>query len=101
MVKVIYDGAEYECSKAARSDDEVVMYDDENRVLNRISGIIGDEWNYISIEDGEWLDINDMPTTFDMTKSDIDYLIMANDFLLMENDILRADLDYCLMLLEG
>ena len=74
---VHYDLTAYPCEKACKTDHEVILYDENDVEIFRISNISDCEWNFITIEDGEW---TTEPT---------------------EMEIMRADLDYCLMLLEG
>ena len=83
---VIYGADTYECFKAAKSDCDIVLYDAEDNVIQRISNIIGDEWNYIRIADGEWQDLEPEPTPEEVLQNKIDQI--------------QADLDYCLMLLD-
>lgn len=76
----------FECSKAAKSDSEIVLYDAQNNEIQHISNIVGEEWNYIQIFNGEWEDLEQMPTQEELFNAKIDKM--------------QADLDYCLMLLE-
>lgn len=80
---VIYDLSRYKCEKAFKMEHEVIMFDENDKEINRISNIYGDEWNYISVEGGEWIV---EPTDIERLQEEV--------------DVLRADLDYCLMLLE-
>ena len=65
---------------AVRKDDSVALYDSNYNIVTEIFNIHGNEWQHISIQNGEWSDPSVIPS---------------------ETDKLRADLDYCMMLLEG
>lgn len=75
-----------ECAKAGKSDHDVVLYDENGNIIWTVSNIYGSEWDYISIEDGEWEEIVPEPSDVDILQNEV--------------NVLRADLDYCLMLLE-
>ena len=83
---VIYGISTYECAKAAKSDTEIVLYDDQDQELQHISNIIGDEWNFVQIFNGEWEELVPPPTEEELLNAKLDRL--------------QADLDYCLMLLD-
>ena len=57
MITVLYDHSTYVCSYAAKSDTEVVLYDENRNVIEHIQNVKGNEWNYISIFGGEWEDL--------------------------------------------
>ena len=106
MVIVRYGSTEIECDHAAKSDTDIVCYDDGNHIIYAISNILDEEWDYVSIEGGEWLNLADMPSEKEVLESDLNYMTMMNEFFEEENeelrmqiDIDRADLDFCLMLL--
>lgn len=97
----------FECEKAVRKDAEVLLYDAENNLQNRIFNIRFNEWDHIWLEDGDWSAESDIPTEDEKLRAEIDFLTMMNESLEEENteiksqlEIDRADLDYCLMLLE-
>lgn len=85
MITVLYDHSTYVCSYAAKSDTEVVLYDENRNVIEHIQNVKGNEWNYISIFGGEWEDLPEELTSEEIIQNRI--------------DMLQADLDYCLMLL--
>lgn len=106
MVIVRYGDSEYECDHAAKSDHDVAGYDENDHILFHISNIWDDEWDWFSIEGGEWLEYESMPTEKEVLESDLNYMTMMNEFFEEENtelkmqiDIDRADIDFCLMLL--
>ena len=66
MVRVIYDMDVYEGYAAARTDTDIYIYDENWREIRHISGIYGDEWNYVSIEGGDWLAPEDVPNAEDL-----------------------------------
>ena len=74
MVRVIYDLDIFEGYAAAKSDTDIWIYDENWNVINHISGIYGDEWNFISIENGEWTDLSDVPDPGDFLRNRINQL---------------------------
>ena len=86
MITVLYDHSEYDCFYAAKSDHEIVLYDENRNVTEHICNIYGNEWNYISIFGGEWEELQPEPTSEEKLQAKIDQM--------------QADLDYCLMLLD-
>ena len=71
----IYD-EEFECAKAVKGSNFVHLYDEQNNCLLSCEGI--SSFDGYSISGGDWSEPE--PT---------------------EDEMLRADLDYCLMILEG
>ena len=82
----IYGTDMFECSKAAKSDTEVVLYDSLDNEIHHLSNIIGEEWNYIQLVNGEWSELEPQPTPEEVLNARIERL--------------QADMDYCLMLLD-
>lgn len=76
MVTLHYGQTEYIGQKAAKTDTEVILYNENNREILHFTNVVGDEWNYISLEGGEWLLPSDIPTEIDKLRADIDYLMM-------------------------
>ncbi len=74
------------CAKAVRNHDSIELYDENDNFMNKIEQISHEEWNHISMEEGFWSDRSEIKT--------------PEQKLREENAALRADLDYCLMLLE-
>lgn len=81
-----------ECDYAVKTDSEVFLYDDNFDEILHIKNITDTEWNYISIQNGEWSESYDIPSVKERLEADIDYLEMMNDSM-------AADLDYCLMMI--
>lgn len=81
-----YSMANIECARAAKSEHNVILYDENDNVIWTVSNIYGDEWSFISLEGGEWEEILPEPTEVEILQNYV--------------QVLRADLDYCLMLLE-
>lgn len=75
-MQVIWRDGVFECAKAAKTDSEVILYDENNNEINRIFNITDEEWNYISIQNGEWTKI---PTALDIMRADVDFLLMLNE----------------------
>ena len=106
MVIVTYGNSEFECDHAAKSEHDVAGYDENNHLLFHISGIWDEEWDWFSIDGGEWLNFDEMPSEKEVLDADLNYMTMMNEFLEDKNselqsqiDMDRADLDFCLMLL--
>lgn len=78
-MKLIWHDTEIECSIAVKNEDEILLYDLNRTLIKRIFNIQPAEWKFISLQNGEWTSVNEIPS---------------------EIDLLRADLDYCMMLLE-
>ena len=67
------------CDKAVKNPTSIEIYDAHDNLIQTIEPISVKEWDKISLEGGTWTE-----------KFDI----------LTDNDKLRADIDYCMMLLE-
>ena len=76
MVTLHYGQSVYEAEKAAKTDTEVILYNENNHEILHFSNVIGDEWDYISLEGGGWFSPSDIPTETDKLRADIDYLMM-------------------------
>ena len=76
MVTLHYGQSVYTGEKAAKTDTEVILYDENNHEILHFSNVIGNEWEYISLEDGEWFFPLDIPSEMDKLHADIDYLMM-------------------------
>ncbi len=90
----------YDYPYAVRKNSSITFYDEFFNYITDIIGISPEEWNYISIQEGEWTRVTEIPTEIDRLKADLDFLTMENESFAEENELLRADLDYCLMMLE-
>ena len=101
MVTVQWYEGLFEYDYAVKHDTSIDFYNAELELVNQIINITPIEWKHISIQNGEWSPENLIPTDIDQIHADIDFLQMENDALTMENEQLRADVDYCLMLLDG
>ena len=90
----------FECDIAVKRDDKVLLYDLDYNVIREFFNVSPSKWNQFQIEDGFWTEPSEIPTEYDYLHADIDFLQMENDALTIENEQLRADVDYCLMLLD-
>ena len=86
MVIVMYSGSVYQCEKAVKGDHDVYLYDENNELTAHISNIWNEEWDAFQIYGGSWINVEDEPGETEILQNEIASL--------------RADLDYCLMLLE-
>lgn len=100
-MKLLWHNAIFEYPYAVRKDSSVIFYNESYEEVNSIVGITSEEWKHISIQNGSWTDSYEIPTETDHLIADLDYLEMENEQLSEENEVLRADLDYCLMILES
>ena len=81
-----YNDEIFECSKAAKSDTAIALYDADGKMIHSVSNILDEEWDYVELLAGEWSELEPEPT--------------AEELLNAKIDRLQADLDFCLMLLE-
>ena len=101
MVTLQWNTELIEADKAVKTINSVILYDENNYETFRINNIYGSSWDYISLKNGEWTSPAEIPTDSDRMRAELDFLQMENEALTMENEQLRADIDYCLMLLES
>ncbi len=90
----------FEAAYAVRKGDEIILYDEDYNVTNHIFHLTYRDEPYISIDGGTWTDISEIPTTEDRLQADIDYLNMQAEALEESGEANRADIDYCLMMLN-
>ena len=76
MITVTIYNEEYECTKAVKGDDYIRLYDENDYCILSCEGV--SSFDGYSISGGDWSEPE--PT---------------------EDEMMRADLDYCLMMLEG
>lgn len=107
MVKINYASMIYTGNKASKTDSDFYVFDEYGKITDHLSNISPNEWNYIHLEEGIWSEPGDIPSETDVLRADVDFLTMENEFLETENaelkeqaEVDRADIDYCLMLLE-
>ena len=95
-----YNGNIFECYFASKADAAIKLYDSNYKCIYTFNFIYGSEWDAFTLEGGEWTDITDIPDYTDKLKSDIDYLDMQAESLEASDEANRADIDYCLMMLD-
>lgn len=95
-----YSGTDFECEYASKANDTIKLYDSDYKCIQLFSFIYGSEWDAFTLEGGDWTDITDIPDYTDKLKSDIDYLDMQAESLEASDEANRADIDYCLMMLD-
>ena len=77
MIRVVYDLDVYEGYAAARSENDIWVYDENWNEIYHISGIYGEEWNFISIQNGSWLDPSEVPTQEEILRQKVERLEQA------------------------
>lgn len=90
----------YECEYAIKEATSVRLYDSSFKMVLAVDNISPKEWNNFVFQSGDWSESTAVPSESEKLQSDVDFLTMVNESLESDNEILRADLDYCLMLLE-
>jgi hypothetical protein len=95
-----YNGTDFECEYASKANDTIKLYNSDYKCIQSFSFIYGSEWDAFTLEGGDWTDITDIPDYADKLKSDIDYLDMQAESLEASDEANRADIDYCLMMLD-
>lgn len=79
MVKLLYGRSEYSADKAVKTETEVILFDDNRSEILHLSNITENEWQYISLEEGEWSDLDEIPSDIDILRADVDYLLMLSE----------------------
>ena len=70
-------GVSYECAHAVQGYDWVKGYDAQYNEVCEIINIRGEEWDNISLEGGEWE--SSVPTQQEILRADVDYLLMLQE----------------------
>lgn len=100
MITIHWSENVFDCEYAVQKLSSILMYDSEFNLTNEIDNIYGKEWQLISIEGGTWTDPSEIPTETDRLQASIDYLDMQAESLEASDEANRADIDYCLMMLD-
>lgn len=79
---------------------DIILYDENYVEIHHISQITSRDWPHISIKGGTWTDPSEIPTDIDRLQANIDYLDMQAEALAESDETNRADIDYCLMMLN-
>ncbi len=95
-----YSGTNFDCAYAIKANHAVYCCDENYRKIHVFSFIHGAEWDAFTLEGGDWTDISDIPEYTDKLQADIDYLDMQTADLEKQDETNRADIDYCLMMLN-
>ncbi len=95
-----YSEIAFECEYASKFNNTIKLFDSDYKCIQSFSFIYGSEWDAFTLEGGDWTDITDIPDYTDKLKSDIDYLDMQAESLEASDETNRADIDYCLMMLD-
>jgi len=69
---------ELTADKAVRLADKVVLYDSLNKVKHEITGIDSTSWENIELLEGEWTPESEIPDKFDILRADVDFLLMLS-----------------------
>lgn len=78
MVKLRWYENEYVAEKAVKTENSVILYSDGHEII-RIRDIYGAEWSNIELLEGEWTPESEIPTAIDILRADVDYLLMLLD----------------------
>ena len=100
MVTVHWYELSFDGAYAVNNGDSIVVYDADYNETQRISNLTYRDDDFISIEGGEWTPASEIPTETDRLRADINYLDMQTESLEKSDETNRADIDYCLMMLD-
>ena len=100
MVTVHWYELSFDGAYAVNNGDHIVIYDDDYNEIQRITNLTYRDAPHVSIEGGEWTQASEIPTETDRLRADIDYLDMQAESLEASDEANRADIDYCLMMLD-
>ena len=100
MITLHWYAEEYTGDIAIKGADYVSLCSRDFTETFRIIGIVGQEWDHISINGGEWSDPSIIPTAEEILRADVDYLTMENEALEGDVEQAKADIDYLLMITE-
>ena len=85
---------------AVNNVENIILYNENYIETDRIINLTYRDWPHISIEGGTWTDPSEIPTETDRLQASIDYLDMQAESLEASDEANRADIDYCLMMLD-
>lgn len=85
---------------AVNNVENIILYDENYIETRRIVNLSYHDWPHISIEGGTWTNPSEIPTEMDRLQANIDYLDMQAESLEASDEANRADIDYCLMMLD-
>jgi hypothetical protein len=85
---------------AVKYENEIVIYDEYYNKIQNITNLTYRDMPFVSIENGTWTDPSEIPTEMDRLQASIDYLDMQAESLEASDEANRADIDYCLMMLN-
>ena len=100
MIRIYWYTYRFECAFGVVVNDSIILYDENYIETNRIVNLTYRDWPHISIEGGTWTDPSEIPTETDRLQANIDYLDMQAESLQASDEANRADIDYCLMMLD-
>lgn len=78
MVLLYYDD-EIECSYATRDIDSFKLYDENYNVISETVNISPEEWEHVSIQDGDWSGEQQIPSEVQKIRADLDFLLMMQE----------------------
>lgn len=97
MITLHINNETFSASKAVRETEKIILYGDDNSILQTITGI--SKWDHI-ILDGDWSDSSEIPSEEEKLRADVDFLTMENESLEGDVEQAKADIDYLLMITE-
>lgn len=101
MITIKWYGVEINGAYAVNLQTDIIIYDDYFNKIQEIVNLTYRDWPHISIEGGTWTDPSEIPTETDRLQASIDYLDMQTESFEKSDEINRADIDYCLMMLDN
>jgi hypothetical protein len=84
---------------AVNFGSDVFLYDENYNLIRHIQNLTYRDADHVSLE-GTWTDPSEIPTETDRLQASIDYLDMQAESLEASDEANRADIDYCLMMLD-
>ena len=99
MVKFCWYNEIFVAEYAVNFGSDVFLYDENYNLIRHIQNLTYRDADHVSLE-GTWTDPSEIPTETDRLQASIDYLDMQAESLEASDEANRADIDYCLMMLD-
>ena len=99
MIKFYWYNEIFTAEYAVNFGSDVFLYDENYNLIHHIQNLTYRDADDVSLE-GTWTDPSEIPTETDRLQASIDYLDMQAESLEASDEANRADIDYCLMMLD-